>query len=117
MNVISMIARLSGSAIIFIYLVVVWALVPFYDPSVGLDLTVISVFYGNDEPVGVVRDLLLASRALLGITLSLYVFVPALLIFVEFPAKEISKIIATTLGLLCVVVFFASLIVFHLFYI
>lgn len=117
MTLFAMIARLILSALLFLYLVVVWALVPFYVQSVPLDLTVISAFYGNNPPTGLVRDLLLISRALFGFTVSLYIFVPAMLIFVQFPAREVVRVLATALGLLCVVVFFASLIVFHLYHI
>lgn len=116
MNFLNMIFRLALSGVVFVFLVVIWAVVPYLDKTVDLDLTVISVFYGNTAPTGIVRDLLLASRGLFGMMIVVYIFIPAFLFFFQFAAEEYAKVLSLILGFLCIGAFFASLIVYQLFH-
>lgn len=117
MSIIEFIIRLGVTMALLFWLVLRWAVVPYLDSDMSLDLTIVSTFFGNREPVSWVRDLLLASRFFFGLTLTTYVFLPALCMFVEFDHRPYTSSIAIILGGLTVLCFFGSLVIQQLFFI
>ena len=110
------IARLVLGAVAFFYLVLLWTWKPFITPDISVLNTLISVFWGSSEPSGWARDLLLLSRGFLGFAVTLFFWVPALKLFVEFRAAMWNNTIAIVLVGGSVVSFFAALIIQQLYH-
>ena len=100
----------------FLMLCLYWAGVPYLDKGIALETTFLSVFFGTQPPSGTVRDLILLSRFLLGLGVTLYIFIPGLRYLFEFNAKSYGVAAAQLLGLATVGVFFAALVIQHVFY-
>ena len=116
-RLISFIIRTILALIVFFYLVIGWAWLPFVNPEVDMEITILSVFFGTGTPYGVVRDLLLLSRACLGLMIVFYIFLPGLRFFFDFRAEMYNNTIAIILAAVMVASFMASLLVHWVFYI
>lgn len=78
--------RLTASAAVFLFGVVVWAIVPLVNPDLPIELNVMtSVFFGNADPLSPSRELLLLSRFFFALGVMLFILVPTLAFFVDFP--------------------------------
>ena len=114
---ISFIVRTILALMVFFYLVVGWAWLPFADPEMDMQITILSVFFGTGIPSGVVRNLLLLSRACLGLMTAIYIFLPGLRFFFDFRAEMYNNTIAIILAAVMVASFIAALMVHWMFYI
>lgn len=110
------IIRLLLAAVVFYFMGIQWSLVPYLNVDIPLETTFLSVFFGVTPPSGEVRILVLLSRFLIGLAVTLYILIPGFRYFFEFNAESYNKAIAQLMGLAAVAVFFTALILQHLYY-
>lgn len=109
-SLLSAIIYCTGGVLLFLVLFVVWFWLPFKDPDIPLDLSPgVSLFFGNEEPTGFVRQFILLSRATTALIICTYVFLPALTFLVSFDHRLYSNTIALLLGGATIFFFFAAL--------
>lgn len=90
--------RFIVGILLFIGLFGFWFWVPWNDPEVPLNLSAgVTIFYGNEEPHGVVRNFILLSRASTALLISIYVFLPSLSFIVPFRHRVYNNTIAVIL--------------------
>ena len=116
-GLIAFIIRTTLALVVFLYLVVRWAWLPFNNPEMDMEITIVSVFFGTAMPTQWVRDLLLLSRACLGLMVAFYIFMPGLRFFFEFRAEMYNNTLAIILAAVMVASFIGALVVHWMFYI
>lgn len=109
--------RLLLTVIALVWLVGVWALVPYFNPEHSLEVSWVTVFFGTREPTGWVRDLLLLARAAFGVGVALYFFVPALAFFADFRVYMYRNTLVIVAAAVAVVAFLSALVVHQMYYI
>lgn len=107
---------LAIAAVLFLVFVVGWSLVPLLNDEVDMNITVLSIFFGNTIPSGWVRDLLLLSRFFFGMLLTMFFLVPCLGFFFEFRVGMYNNTIAIVMAGASIGFLILALVVHQIFY-
>jgi hypothetical protein len=116
MNIIDFIVRALIAFGLFVFLVAQWAIVPLFDETKALNMGFFQVFYGNNTPQGMIRDVMLTGRLLFGLAFTLWVLIPAVRMFANVDARPVANFMLVALLLLSIVAFFGSMVVQYLYY-
>ena len=117
MNFFEFIIRVVVAIAILVFLVVVWAWLPYVNnahiPDKGEDLVIgfSSFFYGSTLPKGYPAIAILLSRALLGLGLAVWIIIPSFRFFADLDFKPLARNLFIIILGVCIVVYISSIVV------
>ena len=118
MNPTEFIMRIIGGVLSLIFLVLLWALVPYingvHEVAGGLDTPIVSVFFGRTEPRPIVTILLLLSRGSFGLMVSGWLLIPTIQFFTGLNFRPLARAAVIVFMSCSTATFFGALILHFL---
>lgn len=118
MNPMEFIMRIISGVLALIFLVLLWALVPYingaHEVAGGLNTPVVSIFFGRTEPRPIVIILLLLSRGSFGLMISSWLLIPTIQFFTGLNFRPLARAAVIVLMSCSTATFFGALILHFL---